>query len=47
MRVACIKVVTVRTIEIYREVTGWQNQQGMDKYAHRRYRRSRIKDSTI
>lgn len=31
---------------IYGEVTGWQNLQDMDKHAHRRYRRSRVKNGT-
>ena len=36
----------VRMIEIYREVTGWHDQQDMNKYTHRRYKRRRVKDGT-
>lgn len=35
----------VRMTEMYGEVTGWQDQQDMNKYIHRRYR-SRGKDGT-
>lgn len=46
MKVACTKIVMVRMIEIYGEVTGWHDQKDMNKYTHRRYKRSRVKDGT-
>lgn len=42
----CAKVVTARMIEVYGEVTEWQNQWDVNRYAHGRHGRGRVEDGT-
>lgn len=46
MRIAGITIVMATMIEIFGEAAGWQNQQVMCRYLHRRSKRRRVKVDT-